>query len=115
LRENKNIILRKSAVYEVSFPPIQIADAKSYIEQLVLAFTLNGQKPSGSILTRDFIKGIYEALEIDLPTDEELDTMVADMDKLAQDATATPAPSTGDAFNKLGNAARALEVSQPGN
>jgi hypothetical protein len=74
-----------------------------------------GMKPSGSILTRDFIRGIYESLEIDVPTDEGLDTMVADMDKLAQDATATPAPSTVDAFNKLRNTARTVESSQPGN
>jgi hypothetical protein len=108
-------ILGKGATFEVSFPPIRSTDATEYIDTLISAFTLNGQKPSGSMLTRDFIRGIYESLEIDLPTDEELDKMVSDMEQMTQDASAKPSLTTGDAFNKLANAARAHEASLAGN
>jgi hypothetical protein len=105
-------ILGKSAAFEVSFPQIRSTDATECIDLLISAFMLNGQKPSGTMLTRDFIRGIHESLEIDLPTNEELDKLVSDMEQMVKDAMVDPDPTTVNAFDKLANTARAVEASQ---
>jgi hypothetical protein len=84
----------------------QAQDAQQYITSLISAFTLDGKTPAGTLRARDFIVGIYEALEIDPPDRETLEKMVAELETITRDTTFTPSQPTLDAFVRLAGAAQ---------
>ena len=81
--------------FEVSFPPIRTQDAQTYVATLLAA--------AKYMQPRDVIKAVYEACDIKIPKDAEIDALV---DKIETQIAASPDES--NALNSLTQATNAM-------
>ena len=88
--------------FNVSFPPLRSQDALTYLDSLVKTATLGSSTGTlaGVIRPIDFIKAVYESLDLKIPDDTTIDEMVtAIQDKINQN------PAMATAVNNLAAAA----------
>ena len=99
-------MLLDSDDFEVSFPPIR-DNVEAYITAVNAIATL-GQagKWAGTLVAKDYLKAVYEALEWKLPDDDVLDTMAAALE--ASGAMPAELPGIDAGLDAIAQAANGL-------
>jgi len=95
-----------NADFEISFPPLRSQDALTYLQGLnATAMTTQGTI-TGVVRPIDYIKAVYESLDLKLPDDQSVDEMAASLlDKMNQD------PVMAGAIERLATAATKMQES----
>jgi hypothetical protein len=89
--------------FEISFPPLRSQDALTYLQGLN-STAMNQGTLTGIVRPEDYIKAVYESLDLKLPDDAAVDEMVMSlMDKITQN------PDMAAAVERLAVAASKLQ------